>query len=176
MADGTVAPRAMAKPKTLLPDCGLFRTTRPLPENEAQIPPGILIYFHNHSDSGLPVVIAPDHNVHNRWHFHGAGTPFRGLSWTDSLVRLPAEGFYTLRKALTFQGGEWPKGALVQLGYTRNADPILFIAQARAQLQENDLFFSDSGVGIQTEQLAILEPVHVVVEPAAPGVHTPGVH
>jgi hypothetical protein len=166
----------MVKPKSLLPDCGLFRTTKPLPEHEGEVPASILVYFHNHSDSGLPVVVAPDHNVHNRWHFHGAGIPFRGLSWADSLVKLAAEGFYMLRKGLSFQGGEWPKGALVQLGYTRGADPILFIAQARAQLEENDLFFSDNGVGITQEQLATLEPLHVFVEPAPAGVHTAGIH
>lgn len=166
----------MVKPKSLLPDCGLYRTTKPLPEHEVDTAAGILVYFHNHSDSGLPVIIIPDHNVHNRWHFHGTGIPFRGLSWADSLVKLPAEGFYMLRKALPLETGEWPKGALVQLGYTRNADPILFIGQARAQLEENDLFFSDNGVGITREQLAMLEPLHVFVEPAPAGAHTPGVH
>src|SRR5207302_10023064 len=118
----------------------------------------------------------PEHNVPHRWHIHGAGVPLRGVSWADSLVKLPVEGFCMLRKALPFDGGEWPKGTLVQLGYTRNADPILFIAQARAQLDENDLFFSGSGVGISREQLAILEPLHVFVEPAPAGVHTAGVH
>lgn len=166
----------MVKPKSLLPDCGLFRTSKPLPEHEAEVPAGILVYFHNHSDSGLPVVVVPEHNVHNRWHFHGAGIPFRGLSWADSLVKLPAEGFYMLRRALTFEGGEWAKSALVQLGYNRNADPILFIAQVRAQLQENDLFFGDNGVGVPREQLSILEPLQVFSEPPPAGVHTPGVH
>jgi hypothetical protein len=166
----------MVKPKSLLPDCGLFRTSKPLPEHEAEVPAGILVYFHNHSDSGLPVVVVPEHNVHNRWHFHGAGIPFRGLSWADSLVKLPAEGFYMLRRALTYEGGEWPKSALVQLGYNRNGDPILFIAQARAQLAENDLFFGDNGIGIPREQLSILEPLQVSVEPPPAGVHTPGVH
>ena len=85
------------------------------------------------------------------------GIPFRGLSWADSLVKLPAEGFYMLRKALSFDGGEWPKASLVQLGYTRTADPILFIGQVRAQLAENDLWFSDRGVGVTRDQLALLE-------------------
>jgi hypothetical protein len=166
----------MASPKNLLPDCGLYRTTKALPEHEAAIPAGQLVYFHNHSDSGLPVVIAPEHNVHNRWHFHGSGTPFRGLSWADSLVKLPSEGFYMLRKPLTFEGGEWPKAALVQLGYTRAAEPILFIAQARASLQENDLWFSDRGVSIQRDQLALLEQLQIFAEPAEAGAHTTGVH
>ncbi|MDP9035325.1 MAG: hypothetical protein M3O50_11000 [Myxococcota bacterium] len=166
----------MVSPKNLLPECGLYRTTKPLPEHEEEVPSGALVYFHNHSDSGLPVVVAPDHNVHNRWHFHGGGLPFRGLSWADSLVKLPAEGFYMLRKVLTFEGGEWPKGALVQLGYTKNGDPIVFIAQVRAQLAENDLFFNDRGVGVTREQLSMLEPLKVFVEPAPEGAHTAGVH
>jgi hypothetical protein len=166
----------MAGPKNVLPDCGLYRTTKPLPEHEGTIGTGQLVYFHNHSDSGLPVVIAPDHNVLNRWHFHGAGIPFRGLSWADSLVKLPAEGFYMLRKALSFEGGEWPKSALVQLGYTLTADPILFIGQVRAQLAENDLWFSDRGVGVTRDQLPLLEPLRIYAEPAAEGQHTTGVH
>jgi hypothetical protein len=122
------------------------------------------------------VVIPPEHNILNRWHFHGDGIAFRGLSWADSLVKLPAEGFYMMRKALTFEGGEWPKAALVQLGYTRTADPILFIGQIRAQLEENDVFFSDRGVSITREQLAMLEPLSLFVEPPAPNTHTSGIH
>jgi hypothetical protein len=166
----------MATSKNLLPECGLYRTTKALPEHEGEIPAGTLVYFHNHSDSGLPVVIAPEHNVHNRWHFHGAGRPFRGMSWAESLVKLPGEGFYSLRKALSFEGGEWPKGALVQLGYNKSADPILFIGQVRAQLDENDLWFSDRGVSITREQLALLEALQVFAEPAQAGAHTTGVH
>jgi hypothetical protein len=166
----------MAGIKNILPNCGLFRTTKPLPEHEAEIPAGVLVYFHNHSDSGLPVVIVPDHNIMNRWHFHGAGIPFRGLSWADTLVKLPAEGFYMLRKALDFEGGSWPKATLVQLGYTKTGDPILFIGQQRATMEENDLFFSERGVGITREQLAILEPLNVFVEPTAPGGHSAGTH
>ncbi len=150
---------------TKLPDCGLYRTTKALPGHEEKIPAGMLVYFHNHSDSGLPQVLAPDHNVHNRWHFHGPGILVRGLSWIDTLVRMPSEGFYTLRRELTFEGGRWAKGAIVQLGYTNKAEPILFIAQVRRKLQENDLFFSHRGVGIKREQLSILEPAHVYYEP-----------
>ena len=166
----------MASVKSILPPCGLYRTTKALPDNEAAIPAGTLVYFHNHSDSGLPVVTAPDHNILNRWHFHGAGIPFRGLSWADSLVKLPSEGFYMLRKGLDFEGGSWPKGTLVQLGYTRTGDPILFIAQIRASLDENDLWFSDKGVGISREKLALLEQLQVFAEPPPEGAHTAGTH
>ena len=160
--------------KTLLPPCGLYRTTKPLPEHEEQFPPGTLVYFHNHSDSGLPVVLAPDHNVMNQWHFHGAGTPFRGLSWADSLVKLPEQGFYMLRKQLDFDGGSWPKGALVQLGYTRTGEPILFIAQLRAARPENDLWFSDKGVPLARERLSLLEQLSIYSEPVGEGGHETG--
>jgi hypothetical protein len=160
----------MSQPtKTMLPSCGLYRTTKPLAGHEEQFPANLLVYFHNHSDSGLPQVLAPDHNVHNRWHFHGPGVEFRGLSWVDSLVKVPLEGFYTLRRELTFDGGSWPKGALVQLGYTRNADAILFIGQVRNKLDENDLYFSDRGVGVPREQLSILEGVVVFQESQGEG-------
>ena len=160
--------------KTLLPPCGLYRTTKPLPEHEEQFPPGTLVYFHNHSDSGLPVVLAPDHNVMNQWHFHGAGTPFRGLSWADSLVKMPEQGFYMLRKQLDFDGGSWPKGALVQLGYTRTGEPILFIAQLRAARPENDLWFSDKGVPLARERLSLLEQLSIYSEPVGEGGHETG--
>jgi hypothetical protein len=160
----------MAVPtKTMLPACGLYRTTKPLAGHEEQFPAGLLVYFHNHSESGLPQVLSPDHNVHNRWHFHGPGIEFRGLSWADSLVKMPLEGFYLLKRELTFEGGSWPKGALVQLGYTRNADPILFIGQVRTKLDENDLWFSDRGVGIPREQMSILDSIVVFQESAGEG-------
>ena len=164
----------MASVKSILPACGLYRTTKPLPEHEAEVPVQSLVYFHNHSDSGLPVVIPPEHNIMNRWHFHGAGVPFRGLSWADSLVRLPSEGFYMLRKDLAFDGGSWPKGTLVQLGYTKTGDPILFIAQQRAHMDENDLFFSDRGVGVAATVLSTLEPLKIYEEPVEEGGHATG--
>lgn len=158
-----------APTKTMLPSCGLYRTTKPLAGHEEQFPAGLLVYFHNHSDSGLPQVLSPDHNVHNRWHFHGPGVEFRGLSWADSLVKVPLEGFYLLKRELSFDGGTWPKGALVQLGYTRNGDPILFIGQVRTKLDENDLWFSDRGVGIPREQMSILDAIVVYQESAGEG-------
>ena len=81
-----------------------------------------------------------------------------------------------LRKALSFDGGEWPKGAIVQLGYTKVGDPILFIGQVRAHLDENDLFFSDCGASVTREQLPILEPLQVFTEPIPAGGHATGVH
>ncbi len=164
----------MAGPKSILPSCGLYRTTKPLPEHADTFPAGLLVYFHNHSDSGLPVVLAPDHNVMNSWHFHGAGTPFRGLSWADSLIKMPEQGYYVVTKQLDFDGGSWPKGTLVQLGYTRTADPILFIAQQRTARTENNLWFSERGVPLARERMSILEPLNIYVEPVPEGGHDPG--
>lgn len=161
--------------KNLLPECGLYRTTKPLPGHEDRVPAGTLVYFHNHSDSGpLPSVLTPDHNIHNRWHFHGPAIEFRGVSWAESLERMPLEGFYMLKRELPFpdNSGSWPKGALVQLGYTKSADPILFIARERANLQENDLFFSDKGVAIKRSDLGILERLNWFTEPSD-GSHAP---
>jgi hypothetical protein len=149
----------MAAAKFSLPDCGIFRTTQALPGHEEEVPAGALVYFHNHSDSGLPQVILPDHCLHNRWHFRGPGVVFRSLAWVASLHPLPAQGFYFLKEDLVFDGGSWPRHTLVQLGYSRRAEPILFIAQERASLQENDLFFSDKGVRIDPEVLDILVPL-----------------
>ncbi|HSN98481.1 MAG TPA: hypothetical protein VLS89_09285 [Candidatus Nanopelagicales bacterium] len=154
----------MANPKSLLPECGLYLTTRPLPGNEEKVPAGILVSFHNHPDSGLPTVTVPDHNIHNRWHFHGPSISFRGLTWAETLQKLPPEGFYILRKELSFDGGKWPRNTLVQLGYNQAGMPILFIARVRARLDENDLHFSDKGVGIKREQLNILESVTIYQE------------
>jgi hypothetical protein len=165
--------------KSSLPTCGLYVTTTALAGHEEQFPAGLLVYFHNHddqSDGGLPQVLAPDHNIHNRWHFHGPGVAFRSPSWADTLVRMPLEGFYVLQRELSFDGGSWPKATLVQLGYTRNGDAILFAAQVRSKLEENDLWFSDRGVPIARNQLSILNPVTVFQEPspgAAEGEHGP---
>jgi hypothetical protein len=150
-------------------ECGLYRATKALPGNEDKVPAGTLVYFHNHSANNgpLPSVIPPDHNIHNRWHFHAEGSieNIRSPSWVESLEKMPDQTFYTLRRELPFDGGSWPKGAIVQLGYNRTAEPILFIARVRTTLAENDLFFSDKGVGIKREQLSILEPAVIYAEP-----------
>ena len=39
-------------------------------------------------------MIVPDHNVHNRWHFHGpAIESIRNPSWVEALEKMPPEGF-----------------------------------------------------------------------------------
>ena len=56
----------------------------------------------------------------------GAIENLRSPSWVESLEKVPDQRFYTLRRELTFEGGTWPRGAIVQLGYTqeRRAHPL----------------------------------------------------
>ncbi|MBI4957389.1 MAG: hypothetical protein HY908_35600 [Myxococcales bacterium] len=157
----------MAGKPTELPPCGLYLTTRPLSGREEEFPAGLIVSFHNHSDSGLPTVTKPDHNILNRWHFHGPAVQLRGLSWVSSLERLADEGFYTLRKEIHFEGGSWPRGTLVQLGYTQAGEPILFIARVPAKLERNELVFSDRGAKIKRADLRQLEPASVFTEPGS---------
>lgn len=158
----------MAGPRSLLPPCGLYRTTVAHPRQPARVGTPRLVFFHNHSPAGPPEVLLPARNVHNRWHFDDAGVAIDDLAWVDTLASVPAEGFFSLRRELGFEGGSWPKNALVQLGYTRSAEPILFIAQLRARPLENDLFFSGQGVKVGLEKLALLEPLSVFVEDEPP--------
>jgi hypothetical protein len=42
---------------------------------------------------------------------------------SSALEPVSPQGYYTLRKELPFEGGSWPKGSIVQLGYTAKAIP-----------------------------------------------------
>ena len=150
-----------------LPDCGLYRTSRALPNAEDTVPAGMLVNFHNHSEQNMPVLHLPMFNTFNRWQWSAEPTFIRQLSWIDSLQRIPTEGFYTLRKEVAFNDGKskWPKGSLVQLGYDKTARPILFIAQQRFNLQDNNLWFGDQGVSLAPDLLGALDPVVVYEEP-----------
>ena len=140
-----------------LPACGLYRTTRALPGHEQEVPADVLVYFHNHSDAGLPRVIVPDQVLCNRWRFRGEGIIFRTFSWVESLVRLPEQGYYVLAGTFRFAKGAWPKGALVQLGYTRKGEAMVFIAQRPLRASENHLVFSDRGVRMPDAGLSGLQ-------------------
>jgi len=154
--------------KSRLPPCGLFRTTQALPAHEQRVPAGVLVYFHNHSDAGLPQVVLPDHCVRHRWHFHGPGIAFRALSWAGTLIRLPDQGLYVLRSDLAFRGGKWPRRTLVQLGYTRAGAPVAFLAHQRSTSVDGDIYFPERGLSLQADQLALLHgPLHVLSDPGS---------
>ena len=137
-----------------LPDPGLFRTTKPMPGHEQSFPVGVLVYVGQPQNGGSKFVVRPGENRNNRWYWGEPTTPLRSPSWTKTLKRLPAEGFYTLPKAVVLEGGgRWLENAIVQLGYSAEGRGIIFIAERRDQESANALFFSDRGLGIDDDLL-----------------------
>jgi hypothetical protein len=137
-----------------LPDPGLYRTTRPYPGREEEIPAGVLVYVGASQNGGLPFVVRPGANRNNRWFWGEPTIPLRAVSWCETLVKLPPEGFYTLPEELSFEsGGRWLKNALVQLGYNGEGRGIIFVAELRAGEERNVLCFSDRGRMVSDELL-----------------------
>jgi hypothetical protein len=146
------------KETTELPGCGLYRTTEALPGREDAAPAGSLVYFHNHSDDGPPLILMPAENRLNRWRFHTRGILITDPAFVSSLEPLLREGLYRLREH--FHPSEDQvvnQNALVQLGYTRAAAPILFFP--RPHESENALVFPDRGTLIGPAIYALLEPL-----------------
>jgi len=168
------SPRSRSTPASSHPHgtdrCGLYRTTRPLPD-DPRVGEAMLVSFHDHSEQGVPVVLLPAFNVFNRWQWEVEAVVADDEAWIASMRRLPAEGFYALRAPLTLRGeksapgGVWPAGTLVQLGYDRAGGAIVFIAQQRHALGENDLWFAEKGEPLRDAQLDMLEPLSVYEEP-----------
>lgn len=148
---------------------GIYKTTKALPEHEPTIQPGMLILIRTDGDFAPASVLTPVQNIQNQWRFQmpGIKVPTRDYGWADSLVKLPHEGFYRLTREFTFgDKGKWIENAIVQLGYTRKAEPILFIAQRRSPLTSNELWFSDKGVKIESDQVdEMLQPLAWYQEP-----------
>ncbi len=158
-----------------LPKSGLYRTTVAHPLND-RITAGILVFVGT-GKTGTFVVV-PHYNEANRWFWRddASMTPLAdGDSWAPSLESLPAEGFYTLPRTLNFEsGGRWLQNAIVQLGYDRQGTGILFIAERRATMEDNALYFSDRGQRIGDDLLRDLTwaPILPVTEhPEAPPRH-----
>lgn len=145
----------------LLPECGLYRTGVALPGQEDKVPAGILVHFHNHSDQGTPMVLTPHDNQHNRWRFHERGWGVTDEGFLTSMQALKPEGLYTARKHIHITKEEiLPDQTLLQLGYNRSGESILFVARFEA----NVIRFPSTGyrfadLGIQGN----LEPVNFVV-------------
>jgi hypothetical protein len=140
-----------------LPDPGLYRTTQPLPGNEAGFPAGALVYVGQPSNGGVKFVVRPADNRRNRWFWREPITPLRSASWAKTLKQLPSEGFYVLPEALEFEGGgRWLKNAIVQLGYNESGVGILFVGEWAEDAEENVLRFSDRGLLIDDTLLSRL--------------------
>lgn len=140
-----------------LPPCGLYRTKTPLPGKEEWVRDGLLVYFHNHSQQGPPLVLLPAANTNNRWTFHDKGYLIRDEDYVESLVGLLDEGYYTLNEAIYLSHEEMiPERTLVQLGYNRAAEPILFLAE----FEPSAIEFPTSGLKCTLEIFDLLEPVN----------------
>lgn len=138
-----------------IPSNGLYRTTLAHPLDAEAIPAGRLVYVGRKEDG--PFVVVPHYNERNRWFWKDPVTPLTDETWGSTLKRLPAEGFYTLPRALEFDaGGKWLKNAIVQLGYDRTGTGILFVAEQHHASVDNALYFSDRGHRIEDELLDAL--------------------
>jgi|AP45_3_1055517.scaffolds.fasta_scaffold08070_4 hypothetical protein len=140
-----------------LPPCGIYRTTAPLPGKEEWVRENLLVYFHNHSQQGPPLLLLPATNGSNRWIFHEKGYLIREPEYVDTLVKLMDEGLYVLAEPIYLSRDEFiPEETLVQLGYNRAGDPILFLAK----FQENQINFPSSGLKCTLEIFDMLRPVN----------------
>ena len=156
---------------TPLPPCGLYRTTVPLPGREEAVPVGRLVYFHNHSDEGPPLVLLPASNTHNRWTFHDRGYLASDPDYPATLEPLPKEGLYVMRSH--FHPGEGvvvAERTLVQLGYNPAGDPILFVPV----VEDNAIRFPSTGYRFESRGiLKELEPAGFVLPSKPPADEPP---
>ncbi len=141
-----------------LPDPGLYRTTKAYPGHEEAIPSNSLVYVGAPSNGGLHFVVRPGSNRNNRWYWGEPTVPLRALSWVETLVKLPPEGFYTLPEEINFDGGgRWLKNALVQLGYNQEGRGIIFVGEQHEGSESNILNFSDRGRMVEDSLLTRLQ-------------------
>ncbi len=139
-----------------LPDNGLYRTTTAMPGHEDAFPAGVLVYVGE--KSGQKFVVRPGQNRNNRWFWGDPTTPLRSPTWSRTLKKLRAEGYYTLPQQVDFEGGgRWLKNAIVQLGYNGEGKGIIFVGEQRDASNENALYFSDRGMIIDDGLLDRLE-------------------
>jgi hypothetical protein len=142
---------------TNLPPCGIYRTTAPIDD----VPAGRLVYFHNHGNPG-PGIYLPERWKQNRAQFSDRGftlpAPYeRSAALLESL---PQEGFYRVTKQFyccekrcrSFEADE-----LVQLGYTGNAEPIVFSPEFNA----TGFTLPETGSLVTTKELSNLSPLKV---------------
>lgn len=140
-----------------LPPCGIYKTTQALPGKEEWVRAGLLVYFHNHSQQGPPLLLLPSANSNNRWSFHDKGYLVRETDYTQTLEGLMAEGFYILNEAIYLSHDEMiPERTLVQLGYNRAADPIIFLAE----FSESSVNFPENGLKCTPDIFELLDEVN----------------
>jgi hypothetical protein len=110
-----------------LPPCGLYRTMARIGSVDA----GRLVHFHNHGSPG-PGIYLPREWRHNKAEFQAQGQVIEKLELLRFLEPLPSEGFYAVIQPFHCcekQCRLFERNALLQLGYTAEAEPILFIPE-----------------------------------------------
>ena len=149
------------------PDCGLYRTGIDLPGHETDVPAGSLVFFHNHSESGPPIVLLPSENTHNRWTFGERGWLCEDTAFVGGLVPLVDEGLYVVHDGHLHVSAEevLAEKTLVQLGYNRRGDTILFVAR----FDDNTIHFPERGYRFESVDIhAKLRPVNFAAPSAEP--------
>ncbi len=142
------------------PPCGLYVTTQPFESAPESIPAGRLIKFHNHSSEGTATIALPANNQHNRWSFGPETIAVDSPEFLASLRALKAEGLWRLREHFHPNAGQVVrKNAVVQLGYNRAAEPILFFPIPIDGA--NAYGFGDRGTRIPQAIYDLLEPLDV---------------
>jgi hypothetical protein len=144
-----------------LPPCGLYRAGIALSGHETQVPAGLLIYFHNHSEQGPPLVLLPQSNSNNRWTFTDKGYLVEDPAFVAALVARRPQGFYVVGRHIHIGREEIiPERTLVQLGYNRDADPIVFVGR----FEGNSIVFPERGYRFTDDRLfEHLEPAGFAV-------------
>jgi hypothetical protein len=145
------------------PPCGIYRTTQTL----EGIPPGRLVYFHNHGDPG-PGIYLPERWSNNRAQWQARGTTVPSAAWSASLAPLANEGLYRVREEFfccAKRCRTYEAGLLVQLGYDGEARPLLFVPE----WNDAGMTFPTEGLKFENENLARLEPLKVNQPAPAPG-------
>ena len=133
--------------------CGLYRTTRAV----AGINADHLVYFHNHSNEGPPILLLPETNDNNRWSFAQNGRLVEGED-SDALAPLKQEGLYRVREHFhPDQDRVVAADSLVQLGYNRAAEPILFFPISTPDA--NSIAFPSRGMKIPATIYELLSPL-----------------
>jgi hypothetical protein len=106
--------------------CGAYRTTEPI---SGKLEAGALVFYHNHGDPG-PGVYPAEAWRHNKAVFSKTGVLLPSEGWERTLSPLQPEGFYLVTEDFDCCENHcrtFAEGTLVQLGYNRQAEPLLFV-------------------------------------------------
>ncbi len=144
--------------------CGIYQTLKPIQvtgnKGTHEIPAGLLVQFHRHKDQPKPILLLPEKNTHNQWSFAKQVFLIEETELHKALRELKAEGFYRVKEHFHVDEAQIiEKNSLVQLGYTKTAEPILFSPKPLKDL--NGLSFTKSGLRIDNDVYQLLEALSI---------------